>query len=333
MRILPKLLQANFLIGIISLLSCTVQVPSHVIQPDDMENLLYDYHLMQAMAGDLKTSERFKRNLYEQYVFEKHHVSEAEFDSSLVWYMRNPKNLESIYKNLNKRFTDKKAQLEASVPPGRRIKQLSPYGDSVDIWDDYRLFRLNITPLNNKMTINMVSDSNYHANDSFEWLADILFLQDTTQSRAVMSLTAIYDDDTIGNSLSITHSGKHSLTLRGDSTSQVKELTGSIYYYPTKFEENSVSKADTSVITIPTLLLSDIKLMRYHCNKSIQLDSISTQAKDSISAPKTSGKKEEPTIQKVKSAKRTEPTRVHPASASPKTRHANKEKIRFESVR
>ena len=74
------------------LAACTVGVPSNVIQPQKMENLLYDYHLMQSMANELTSSEQYKRKLYEQYVFDKHQVSEAQFDSSLYGTCDIPAN-------------------------------------------------------------------------------------------------------------------------------------------------------------------------------------------------------------------------------------------------
>lgn len=326
MRILSRLLQACFLTGIILTVSCTVKVPSHVIQPDKMEELLYDYHLMQAMAGDLKTNERFKRNLYEQYVFDKHKISEAEFDSSLVWYMRNPKELETIYKDLNKRLATQKELLEASVPPGRRTKQMSPAGDSVNIWYDYRLFRLTTTPLDNKLKIDMEPDSNYHANDSFEWIVDALFLQDSTQSQAVMSLTAVYADDTIGNSLPITHSGRYSLTLRGDSVSPIKKMVGFIYHYPLRNEEvkDSLSNDTLNPTATPVLVLSDIKLMKYHHHTdSIRTDSVDVQPTDTTPTPI----KEIPQAVPAKTVS-TRPTRVQTLSP-----HADTKEIRIEQVR
>ena len=62
-RIVIALLALPLLLG-----GCMVEVPSHIIQPDDMEDLLYDYHLMQAMAGELNSSQNHKRKLYEQYL-------------------------------------------------------------------------------------------------------------------------------------------------------------------------------------------------------------------------------------------------------------------------
>ena len=60
------------------LLACKPSVPSGLIQPDELEEILYDYHLAQAMAenggGD---SVNFRRYSYIQAVFDKYGVTEA----------------------------------------------------------------------------------------------------------------------------------------------------------------------------------------------------------------------------------------------------------------
>ena len=69
--------------------SCGKKVPEEIIQPQAMENLLYDYHLATTMSADLPYDENYKKQAYLAYVFQKHGVTEAEFDSSMVWYSRH----------------------------------------------------------------------------------------------------------------------------------------------------------------------------------------------------------------------------------------------------
>lgn len=263
------------------LASCTVEVPSHVIQPEKMENLLYDYHLMQAMAGDLSSSESYKRKQYEQYVFDKHHVNEAEFDTSLTWYLRHTKELEAIYKKLNKRLTAKKDELAAHIPPYERIDQESPEGDTVDVWNDFKLMRLTVSPSTNKLTFILTPDSNYHMRDSIEWRVNARFLGDTAYTRAAMGLTLMYENDTIGTSCIINQSGPYSLALTNDSNYQIKEICGQVYYYNRDKETNVTRASNDSlpefpVLPVADLLLSDISIMRYHRPEIVEADTTST---------------------------------------------------------
>ena len=102
--LLDRILLMFALAGCLSLASCKKKMPSEVIKPAEMENILYDYHLAQALGSEYNGEERYKRELLLQYVFEKHHVTKAEFDSSMVWYTRNMEELGNIYKNLERRY-------------------------------------------------------------------------------------------------------------------------------------------------------------------------------------------------------------------------------------
>lgn len=284
MRMLLKKDKHHLLIVtlIFSLLaSCMVEIPSYVIQPDEMEDLLYDYHLMQAMAGDLTSSQNHKRKIYEESVFAKHHVTEAEFDTSLTWYMRNTKELETIYKNLNKRFSAKKEEMANYLPPNKRMKVLSPAGDSVNIWTDYKLFRLSLSTLSNKLLFQFEPDSNYQANDSFVWNTEALFLGDTCKSHAIMSMTFLYDKDTVGLSQVINHSGTYTLSLACNPSYKLKEIVGHIYYFPME-ERNLIqmdySDFDIQATSLPTmdLLLSNISFIRKHKFETSNIDTLQT---------------------------------------------------------
>lgn len=265
------------------LAACTVGVPSNVIQPQKMENLLYDYHLMQSMANELTSSEQYKRKQYEQYVFDKHRVSEAQFDSSLVWYMRHTRELEIIYKNLTKRYTDQKEALANHIPPYEREKTISPVGDTVNVWNDFRLMRLTTSPIANKLTFEMKADSNFHKRDSIVWKMNFRFLGDTARAHAVMGLTMICNQDTIGQSINITHSGTHSLSLVCDSDYTLKNIYGHVYYYlrHQDLSMDDINYPDDKVLPVGDLLLSDIEFMRYHRKEIVSTDT-ATIANDSL---------------------------------------------------
>ena len=84
------------------LLGCKPSVPSEYISPGDMEDLLYDYYLSQAMA-DIDTKDGrmgYNRRLYCLSVLKKHGVTEAEFDSSMVYYYSSSDYMRKIYANL-----------------------------------------------------------------------------------------------------------------------------------------------------------------------------------------------------------------------------------------
>lgn len=258
--------------------ACTVSVPSHIIQQQEMEDLLYDYHLMQAIAGDLGGGSNVKRKQYEQYVFDKHGVTEAEFDSSLAWYMRNTREMEKIYRKLNTRFTTQKEALAEAILPNQRVEKISEAGDTVDVWPDYRLLRLTDSPMRNRVSFTLLADSNYHVRDSFVWKMQASFLGDTARMCAVMALTLFMDKDTIGVATGIDSTGVYALNLSCDSNYVLKQMVGNIYYY-----NHSLPSEDADTVTHGNLLLSGVRLVRYHRPDTI---SSTTESLDSVTVEK-----------------------------------------------
>lgn len=61
------------------LAGCGNKIPGDIIQPAAMEDLLYDYQIAKTMSSELPYTDNYKKNAYFAYVFEKHHVTEAEF--------------------------------------------------------------------------------------------------------------------------------------------------------------------------------------------------------------------------------------------------------------
>ena len=87
-----KKIRWTLLLSAALLAGCGKQIPKDVIHPDKMEDILYDYHLTTAMSGNISYDENYKKEALRNYVYRKHHVTKAEFDSSMVWYTRNTEN-------------------------------------------------------------------------------------------------------------------------------------------------------------------------------------------------------------------------------------------------
>ena len=60
------------------LTSCGKEIPDDIIQPEQMERVLYDYHLSMGMSSN--SSKNTEKVAHKQYIFEKHGITEAEFD-------------------------------------------------------------------------------------------------------------------------------------------------------------------------------------------------------------------------------------------------------------
>ena len=101
-----------------------------------MEDILYDYHLALAMSRQKGGSDLdYNRTLYIQSVFKKYGVTEAEFDSSLVYYYSHAYRLKDIYSEVNQRLSDEANNLGVAVGDINRYSQYSTTGDTANIWN------------------------------------------------------------------------------------------------------------------------------------------------------------------------------------------------------
>ena len=242
--------------GLLFMASCGKQIPRDIIQPAQMEEVLYDYHLSASMTNNLKPTESYKKTSYANYVFQKHGITEAEFDSSMVWYTRHAGELAAIYSNLDKRLKEEKNRIQSVLDAREATDFVSMPGDTVEAWCYKKLYWLTSTPLNNLFTFEIKPDSNYHAKDAFLWKANYTFL---AEGKATMALNIRYDNDSvIGQSKQITASGMDSIYLYNDSARNILNINGFIYL-----------KTDSAKVA--SLIINELSLMKYHAES----DSIS----------------------------------------------------------
>lgn len=239
------------LLGATLMTGCGKSVSDEVIPPAEMEKILYDYHLALGISSKLPSSEDYKKQAYKNYLFKKHHITEAQFDSSMVWYTRNSKELSEIYQKLDKRFNREKTKLHALLQE-RHINITTQPGDTTNIWQYYPVYALTDAPLNNKITFTMKADTNFWVKDAFRWNADVMFLK---PGKVTMGLNIhLKNDSVIGKTMSL-KSGNNSLYVQADTINEIKNIYGFI----------AVDK--DSIHQTPHVLISNISLTKYHQSK------------------------------------------------------------------
>ena len=116
--------------------------PKGVLNETEMTNVLSDLHKLDASLGEvgLMYNNDSIKSRYYNFVLSKHGVTKAEFDSSLVWYTKNPQKFEKVYDNVLIQLTD----LDKSVKNGKYH-----FVDSVElakvkdnIWNKRTLYKL-----------------------------------------------------------------------------------------------------------------------------------------------------------------------------------------------
>ena len=275
-----------FVFILFSFTACKLEIPKDVLSEKKMEDFLYDYHIAKSMGDEIPYNERYKRIVYVESVYKKHNITSAEFDSSMVWYTRNLESLSRVYDKVNKRLELEKESIDYLVSIRESRPMTSKSGDSIDVWAWRNNYKLSSSPLHNKLTFLLPSDSNFYDRDTLIWQATYLFkdipLNDSLFSFPVMSLQAVYDNDsTVYAMKEIKESGHKQLLIYADTLGKLKEVRGSIY----------VPWNDSLLYEY---FVSDVKLMRYHAQDSLLTDSLIIDA-DTLSVD-TIASKEEPIV-------------------------------------
>lgn len=262
------------LIGVIVMVvACKPTVPSQYIQPDDMEDMLYDYHMAEAIAkNEYGDGETMRRNAYFQAVLEKHHVSEAEFDSSLVYYYSHLDRLKDIYARVNVRITEEAERVGASVGDISHYSQYNASGDTANIWTGRADVLLIPRPTKNRFEFTVKADSTFRKGDSFmfQFMTEYIYQSGTPSPSAFVCICAHYANDSIlqVDNRAMASTGISQLRVPANAASDLKELRGFIYL-----------GNDKTTNARPLMFVSQIQLIRFH---DTTIQNISHEQTDSL---------------------------------------------------
>ena len=94
----------------VALYACKPGIPKDVIQPDKMEKVLFDIHIVDGYIGALQKPDTAKivASSYYAGVYKKFEIDSAIFEKSKNYYYTRPDLLDKIYKNLMKEFEKEK---------------------------------------------------------------------------------------------------------------------------------------------------------------------------------------------------------------------------------
>lgn len=254
-----KLVQwcCSICMGALALVSCQVERPKTVMSDAQMEAVLYDYHIARAMGDEVPYDESYKRVLYVESVFKKHGITQADFDTSMVWFARNPEVLSKIYEKVNDRLRAERDHVNSLIAIRDNKPEKSLPGDSIDVWMWQHIYQLTGMPLDNKVAFMLPADSNFYDRDTLQWNVRFRFGERVdTFHVPVMALQLLYKNDSlVGRVDKIKSSGIHTISLSADTLGPIKEIRGFIYY---PLQQTGMP-----------LLLDRISLMRYHATDSL----------------------------------------------------------------
>jgi hypothetical protein len=242
-------------------LSCR-KLPKGVLSEKKMKEVLIDVQLAENIINSNYQSypDSARKAILYQSVFRKHKITQAVYDSSLVWYGKNLDILIQIYdlaiNDINKQIRDL-GDVQATADPS--INQ-----DSINIWPRRDYLTLQPEALFNGTIFDIVPERGYLPGSVF-----VLGLRVWGVSRQMyhvpeIRIAAELPDTTLIINEKIRNDGYREITLKTPATKRTTRVYG---YIRIDNAENNYSK----------IYIDSLRLMRYNYGSGTF-----TQAADSI---------------------------------------------------
>ena len=228
------LLPAIFFSLIFFLSSCKPSLPKGVLSEGKMVEVLYDYHLAQTMPAqydpDSKELVRQDNFIYMQAVFKKHGITEAEFDSSMVFYCGDMKRLNNIFKRVAMRLERDASALGVTTGPRDVYAGLKAFGDTANVWAGRNLFAVKSNQLENLQSWQIRCDSSWLPSDDVMWRFDCAFLVKEGLPEVYAELVVRYANDSVRSStVNLTHNTQCQLKVSTDSMWVPRQINGTLF--------------------------------------------------------------------------------------------------------
>lgn len=264
--------------------SCKPSLPSGVLSKGKMTDILYDYHLALAMAHMDDNGDKGQSLAYREAVLRKHDVTSAEFDSSMVYYMRHTELLEDVYKDLTDRYNNEITAMGGSAKEGGEFANLSATGDTANVWNlATSMVFMPVKPFNST-SFDIKVDSTFHKGDRLMLDFDAQFIYQDGMRNGVAMLAVQFGNDSIAQRTIMIQSTQHySVELSDADSLGIKSVKG---YFMLMNDDNGTGVS--SQTTLKLMFLEHIKLIRMHPLKPVAAPSGSSPSVSSDSLRKDS---------------------------------------------
>ena len=224
MRIVKTLCFGILLVGIVA---CE-KIPSHIIRPDKMTEVLVDIHKAEAISENIRKygtpegKEALKRSIYK-----KHDITQEAFDTSLVWYSKHMKKYSEIYKTVSSILKAEDDEVKVLLVEKKSAPLSSP-GDSVNVWNKEPFYLFEPRKHRRVLTFDIPSDDNYREDDIFQLSVDFGKLPANIPENAHMTLLIKHRNDSVAVvSTDVLHDGVTQIQLQARNN-RVARVMGSI---------------------------------------------------------------------------------------------------------
>lgn len=268
---MKKIIPYIFFLFIV-LISCDNR-PKDVLSKAKLEAVLYDYHIAQGLIDQLPSDQRQDKSQdYINAVLQKHGITQAQFDTTIVYYNRHPKDLHKIYANLQERYTAINQELQLVNGNSTFTAIFAEGGDTTNLWQGNKLLVLRNNPPLNIESFSIPADTNFHHNDQFILSFTPIIFKSSPDDRDISiyaGISIMYANGKhIGTTRQIANNTQQQFSIKAADDQDIKQVTGFFYYQ---------GKPDTRNFC----LINNIQLIRMH-EKTAIVEPADTVANDSI---------------------------------------------------
>lgn len=259
-------------LGLLLFVACKPRVPSGILSEQQMEEVLYDYHLASSII-EYNGTDSLAACKYIDAVFKKHHITPAEFDSTLKWYTRNTEVMFDVYKRINMRYADMAQVLGSVNSRASSLASIVGNGDTANIWQGNAFYMLSNQEGQNRLFFTITADSSFFPRDRYvlQWKSEYIESKTSGPKEMDVYLAVRYENDSVSSRYErVWGSGGSKLTLIAADL-PIKEVLGFIYM-----------KGDRKD-PLTHLLITEPALIRFRQYKKASEQAVLSTGADSIS--------------------------------------------------
>lgn len=239
-------------------IACTPSLPSGILSEGEMTDILYDMHIAQTMyesGNENKTDEDIIS--LRASVLDKYDVSQAEWDSSFIYYCRNTDKLHHIYLTLSERIQNNVIALGGKVD-GIQGEE----ADTSNVWNNESSFILMQQAPYNRLSYAITPDSTFEDGDRITLQFDVQFIFQDGYRDVVAFMAVYYDNDSINTGIThVSGDGHGIITLNNDvDRLHIKQIRG--YFILGQNLSREATDSYTSTLRLATV--RNVKLLHTH---------------------------------------------------------------------
>lgn len=244
--------------------ACKPELPKGVLSESKMERVLYDFHMAQGMA---ETAPREEGQTVEQLQYEffqsmlrKHGITEAQFDTSMVYYCSDLDRMNRVYKKVEQRLQRATDALGLVMGEKSVFHGLSSDGDTANVWADRPLFVVTPKLTDNLQMWQMTCDSTWLEGDDIIWRFTMSALSRGGFTDCFTDIIVTYTNDSVRTYLTNANAQKdYELRVSNPKDWVPRQIAGHLY-----------TNLNTDPQAMTYLFISRIALIRLHKPQSVR---------------------------------------------------------------